>query len=350
MYFFIKSLKKYGKSYKNVFILLCLTLIIQSLSGCGSNLSEPVTVNGYKLNTYVSIAAYTTGGSSTAKLNDILNEALSLCDTYEKLFSRTLPESALYKLNNHQCSTIPDELARLILLGIKYGELSGGVFDITIGSVSSLWDFTADNPHVPDDKSIKEALKYVNYKNIKLIDNNDGTWTADVPDGTIIDLGAVAKGYIADRIKDFLLENNINRAVINLGGNILCVGSKNDNAGFNIGLKNPFSEEGTPLVTLSLNDKSVVSSGTYERFFYENDVFYHHILDPETGYPCENELTGVTILSPLSADGDCLSTVCFTLGVTRGLELIENTSDVEALFLTSDGNIIYSSGFEAYLR
>lgn len=350
MHIFIKNLPKTGRFYKNMLILLCVTAFASILSGCKPVLTKPLTVTGYKLNTYVTISAYTLGSHKTAEVYDILNEALALCDYYEKLFSRTLPESTLYRINNQETDVAPAELADLIRKGIYYGELSDGAFDITIGSVSSLWDFTAQTPTVPDKNDIEQALQFVDYTNIKLTDNSDGTATISMPKGTIIDLGAIAKGYIADKIKELLIANSIDSAVINLGGNILCVGSKASNQNFNIAIKNPFSENGTPLVTLSLNSKSAVSSGTYERFFYVNDTFYHHILDSDTGYPCSNELTGVTIISELSVDGDCLSTVCFALGTEKGMKLIETTEGVEAIFLANDGSVQYSSGFNSYIK
>lgn len=312
--------------------------------GCSKlTLSEPISVTGYKLNTYVQIDSYTNVSKS------VLSQALNLCDTYEKLFSRTLEDSTLYKVNHQEITEIPNELGSLIEYGLEYSRLSDGAFDITIGSVSQLWDFTADKPSVPDSAAITEALKYVNYKNVSLTKNSDGTYHIELPENTVLDLGAIAKGYIADRIKDYLLENNVTNAVINLGGNVLCVGGKSASNDFVIGVKKPFTETNEVLVTLRLNDISAVSSGTYERYFYDNGTFYHHILNPETGYPYNNELTSVTILSQSSVDGDCLSTTCFALGLDKGMKLIESLSDIEAIFVTGDGEIHYSDGAGQYL-
>lgn len=331
-------------------LLLTLTLILTYASGCRDTIELPVSIEGYKLNTYVTIKAYTSGKHNKQELSELLDETLNICDRYELLFSRTNSKSTLYKVNNGECRTIPYELAQLIQLGIDYGKLSDGAFDISIGSVSSLWDFTADKPVAPNDGDVKSALKYVDYTRIKLTDNNDGTFEIDIPEGMIIDLGAIAKGYIADRLRDFLIQNGIDKAIINLGGNVLCVGQKDDNSNFLVSIKKPFSDNNKPLEILSLNNKSAVSSGTYERYFYENDTLYHHILNPHTGYPYENNLSGVTIISDLSVTGDCLSTTCFALGLTDGMALIENTPGVEALFVTNDGQVHYSSGFSAYIK
>ena len=157
----------------------CILIFVSFLlNGCQNTaLSDPVQVTGYKLNTYVAVSAYTTGGHKTSELKEILNEALRICDTYELMFSRTNPDSTLYKLNDGQITTVPHELGELISYGIQYADMSDGAFDITIGSVSSLWDFTSDNPAVPDDSDIQNALSYVDYTRLKLTDNNDGTYT-----------------------------------------------------------------------------------------------------------------------------------------------------------------------------
>lgn len=218
-------------------------------------------------------------------------EAISLCDHYEHIFSRTLAASELYKVNNKETSIISDELYELIETGLEYSRLSDGAFDITIGSVSRLWDFTSDSPSVPDASLISNALEYVDYTKVTLNTDSAGTHYIDMPDGFCIDLGAVAKGYIADKIKTFLVDNGVKSAIINLGGNVLCIGEKKKNTDFTIAVKKPFSDTGEYMERLNINDSSVVSSGTYERYFYSGDgTFYHHILNPKTGYPYESEL------------------------------------------------------------
>ena len=165
----------------------------------------------------------------------------------------------------------------------------------------------------------------------------------DSPD-TAIDLGAIAKGYIADRIKDYLLENGVNSATINLGGNVLCVGSRPDGTPFKIGLQMPFADRNETIAALNIDGLSVVTSGVYERHFELDGVNYHHLLNPEDGYPYQNGLLSVTIVSPLSVDGDALSTSCFSLGLEKGMELAESMDGVYAYFITDDYEIHYSEG------
>jgi thiamine biosynthesis lipoprotein len=332
-------------------VLAAVLLCIAPLAGCGSSrdvwMTDPVGVTDYKLNTYVAIDAYSTGGYSSGELKNILTDALSLCDTYENMYSRTLQTSELYRLNSGEITVVSQQLGDLIATGLEYGRLSDGSFDITIGAVSSLWDFTAENPTVPDAAAIAEGLAHVDYTKVSLSQNEDLTYTVAMPAGTIIDLGAIAKGYIADKIKEYLLAHNINHAIINLGGNVLCVGSKRDNASFSIGVRKPFAEN-EYVAKLKIADMSVVSSGNYERYFYDSGTLYHHILNPDTGYPYDNGVSEVTIVSDDSLTGDCLSTTCFALGISDGLALIESIDGVEAMFVDTSGNVTYSSGFASY--
>lgn len=328
-----------------------LTAALSAAAGCSSPaghsfaLPEPLSVSGFKLNTYVEIKGYDT--TSNRKL---LTEALNLCDRYETIFSRTLPDSELSRLNRHEITTVSAPLGELISYGIEYGQLSGGSFDISIGSVSSLWDFTSGNPSVPDTSDIAGALEYVGYDRITLAKNEDGTYNVSIPDKMMLDLGAIAKGYIADRIKDYLTDNGVKSALINLGGNVLCIGNRPDNSAFNVRVRRPFAESSAYICSVNASDMSVVSSGTYERCFTYAGNFYHHILNPADGYPYNNGLTQVTIFSKTSVTGDCMSTACFTLGLDKGLSLVENTDGVEAVFVTEDGSLHYSSGAKQYLQ
>ena len=191
----------------------------------------------------------------------------------------------------------------------------------------------------------------MDYTKVTLTTDSDGTHHISMPDGYCIDLGAVAKGYIADKIKAFLVDNGVKSAIINLGGNVLCIGEKKKGTDFTIAVKKPFSDSGEYMELLHINDTSVVSSGTYERYFYSDDgTFYHHILNPKTGYPYETQLCDVTILSHESTVGDCLSTTCFVLGADKGMELIESRDGIEAIFMLNDGSKLYSSGAKQYIQ
>ncbi len=199
---------------------------------------------------------------------------------------------------------------------------------------------------VPSDEDIQTALSLINYENIKV----DGNKLTFAKEGMGLDLGAIAKGYIADKMKEFLVSKGVKSATINLGGNVLCIGKKPDNTPFRIGIQKPFADRSETITVLDIEDKSVVSSGIYERYFEKDGTFYHHILNPDTGYPYNNHLVSVTIISDQSVDGDGLSTSCFALGLEKGLELINSLPDVHAVFITDDYQLYYSDNFQKELK
>lgn len=267
----------------------------------------------------------------------ILDGLKKLCEKYDTMFSATNTDSELYKLNhaNGQPFTVSSETANLIQEGIHYSELSGGAFDLTIEPVSALWDFKADKPTVPSSDAIAQAVSHVDYTKVDIQDN---TVTLEDPEAGI-DLGAIAKGYIADQVKTYLKKQGVKHAIINLGGNVDVIGTKPDGSKYNIGIQKPFDESGEAITSVQLKDQTVVTSGIYERYFKKNGKLYHHILDPRTGYPCENNLYSVSIITDSSTKADALSTTCFLLGYEKGMELIQSMDGVEAIFITDDEKV-----------
>ena len=331
------------------------------LSGCSAQTKseentaadsrEPISATAIKLNTAVTVTIY---NSNDKKL---LTECMNLCDKYEKIFSRTSSDSELYQLNHRELAPVKgtadtyqvsDDLAELVSEGLDYSELSKGAFDIAIEPLTSLWDFTAEDPQVPEDSLIQAALSKCDYHNIS-VDKDKNEITLKTAD-TAIELGAIAKGYIADRLKDYLVSQNVKSAIINLGGNVLCVGEKPDNSAFKIGIQKPFADRSETIAVMDISDKSVVSSGIYERCFEQDGTLYHHLLNPKTGYPYDNGLIAVTIISDKSVDGDALSTTCFALGLEDGMKLAESLDDVQAFFVTSDYEIHYTKDFQKKIK
>ena len=331
------------------------------LSGCSAQTKseentaadsqEPISATAIKLNTAVTVTIYDSNDKN------LLTECMNLCDKYEKIFSRTASDSELYQLNHRELAPVEgtentyqvsDDLAELVSEGLDYSELSKEAFDIAIEPLTSLWDFTAEDPQVPEDSLIQAALPKCDYHNISVDkDKNEITLKTD---DTAIELGAIAKGYIADRLKDYLVSQNVKSAIINLGGNVLCIGEKPDNSAFKIGIQKPFADRSETIAVMDIKDKSVVSSGIYERCFEQNGTLYHHLLNPETGYPCDNGLIAVTIISDKSVDGDALSTTCFALGLEDGMKLAESLDDVQAFFVTSDYEIHYTKDFRKKIK
>ena len=352
-----KLIKRCAFSMFTASLILCSAV----LSGCsaqtksGENTAadsrEPISATEIKLSTVVTVTIY------DSQDRDLLTKCMNLCDKYEKVFSRTSADSELYKLNHRKLTPVEgtedtyqvsDDLAELISEGLDYSELSKGAFDIAIEPLTSLWDFTAEDPQVPKDSLIQAALPKCDYHNISVDkDKNEITLKTD---DTAIELGAIAKGYIADRLKDYLISQNVKSAIINLGGNVLCIGGKPDNSAFKIGIQKPFADRSETIAVMDIRDKSVVSSGIYERCFEQDGILYHHLLNPKTGYPYDNGLIAVTIISDKSVDGDALSTTCFALGLEDGMKLAESLDDVQAFFVTSDYEIHYTKDFRKKIK
>ncbi|MCM1145214.1 MAG: FAD:protein FMN transferase [Blautia sp.] len=294
------------------------------------------------------------------KEEPLLEDCLELAGYYEGLLSPTVEGSDIWNINHSsgQPVVVSDETLLLLQTALSYSEITNGRIDPTMETVSQLWDFhTQDSPtlsedssalsetspatnRIPSEKDLAEAIRHVDYHNLSI---NGNTVTLLDPEAAI-SLGFIAKGFIADKIKEYLLSQQVKSAIINLGGNLLAVGSRPDGAPFQFGIQKPFDSQGTPIDVLSVSDKSLVSSGIYERYFYQDGTLYHHILNTANGYPIQNHLLSVTILSDSSMIGDALSTSCFVLGLEEGMALIESLEEVEAVFITEDFVLHYSSG------
>ena len=364
---------KRSRSHSRFFyLILCTVLVCPMLlfTGCGNITdadtsttgNQPISISSIKLNTAVQITIYDSQDKA------LLNDCLALCDKYELIFSRTNEKSELYKLNHRKDVSdgdfgtdgpttpypvsgtadtwhISEDLASLLSQGLSITRESDGAFDIAIAPLTSLWDFTAEDPEVPDDAAIQKALPLCSSDGVT-IDGEDITLLSD---DIQFDVGAIAKGYIADRLKDFLIKKGVKSAIINLGGNVLCIGSKPDGTPFKIGIQKPFADRNETEAVMDITGKSVVSSGIYERCFKQDGKLYHHILNPQTGYPYDNGLISVTIISDQSVDGDALSTTCFALGLEDGLKFAEKKG-VQAVFITEDYELHYTDGFRDEIR
>lgn len=266
----------------------------------------------------------------TANASDeTLNGAFVLCEELEKLLSRTVDGSDVFKLNStNDFVKVSSDTKKVIERSLYYSEISGGLFDITIYPVSSLWDFK--DQIIPQKDEIAEALKSVDYESIEIKGDEISLH------GKKIDLGGIAKGYIADRLTDYLKTEGVSSAIVNLGGNIKVIGE------FNIGIKNP--NEDSVILNVKVENQSIVTSGIYERKIEKNGELYHHILNPKTGYGVKNSLASVTVISENSIDCDALSTVCVLLGKEEGLKLINSLENTEAVFIEKNGSHTLTNG------
>lgn len=341
--------------------------MIITQTSCGSE-AQPVSVDNYYLDTSCNITVYGTGEYGTAKADaepeldeDVaakaIDEAYKLCAKLDKTLSKSVEASDVSKINNAngEWVEVGDVTADLLEKGIEYSELSGGAFDITIGGVTALWDFHAENPELPDPDAVAQAVKHVDYRCVQI----DGNKVRLTDPEAQIDLGGIAKGYIGDLMANCLIDNGVNSAIINLGGNVICIGGKpgadmertelagvERSNGFTIGIETPYSDRTEISGSLLLADETIVTSGVYERYFEIDGQKYHHILSTSDGYPVETDVTSVTLVADIgrSADIDALSTICLIKGSEDGLAFIEGIDGVEARFILDDGSAVMTAG------
>lgn len=310
--------------------MICCLCFLLLLAGCTGSKNKLETKEGLFFDTAISISVYSNQSEK------VLKGSFDLCEELENTFSRTKEGSELYQINHRRESsvTLSDDLAKVVQEGINFYEISDGDFDITIAPLLELWDFKNKDAVVPDDELIKAAVDKVDGSAIHLSGN---VLTFD-RDDTKIDLGALAKGYAADKLKEYLVKQGVESAMINLGGNVLAVGEKPDGSPWKVGVQKPFAERGETSEVLEVKDRSVVSSGIYERYFEQDGILYHHILNPDTGYPVDTGFSQVTIISESSLQGDALSTVCLLAGPERAEEITDRFPDVELNYVLADPN------------
>ncbi|WP_246072811.1 FAD:protein FMN transferase [Paenibacillus dokdonensis] len=278
------------------------------------------------------------------QLDDIKN----LLETMDQELSRTLQTSELYKVNQSagkQAVHVSQDTFDVVKKALDYAVQTGGLYDPTVGPLVSLWNIGNEGAHVPANNELASARSLIGYKNV-LLNSEERTIKLTRP-GMALDLGGIGKGYAADRVAAYLRKHQVESAMFNLGGSsIIALGSKPGGLSWNIGLQDPDQSRGTSLGSMQIHNKTIDSSGVYERFFVENGVKYHHILDPRTGYPSQSGLKSVTIISDSAADADALSTAVFIMGLEEGLKYIEKQAGVEAFFITDDNRIYKSSGLK----
>lgn len=325
------------KSKKITAFIIILALIFCTTS-CKKN-EEILSKNYFALDTIITISIYSYSNDADAEV--IMDKCFDLCKHYEQIFSKTIKDSDIYKLNHNEKFEHNEFTDKIINDSLDISEATEGAFDITISPLVDLWNIPGGNTSVPSKDKIKDCLKKVNYKNI-VSDSDSFTLKKD----TQVDLGGIAKGFIADKLKNYMVSEGVTSAIINLGGNVLTIGDNNGDD-FTIGIKKPFAKkENEYSAKVKIKDKSVVTSGSYERYFKKDGKIYHHILNPKTGYPVENNLNSVTIISENSEYGDAYSTACFVLGLDKGMKFIEQQNDTEAIFITKDNKLHLTSGLK----
>ncbi|GAA3018501.1 FAD:protein FMN transferase [Tetragenococcus solitarius] len=280
---------------------------------------------------------------------EFLPEAEERLVDYEKRFSANDDASELMIIN-HQAGIAPvkvdDDLFELIKLGKKHSLPKDSFLNIAIGPLIQAWRIGFDDARQPTEQTIQFLLQRINPKNIYINEENKTVFLAEK--GMSLDLGSIAKGYFADKLLAYFKENNVYAALIDLGGNVLTYGNAptHQDDFWRIGIQSPFSKRGDLAAAIKVKDKSIVTSGIYERTNQMNGKTFHHIFDQETGYPLETNLASVTIVSDQSVDGEIWTTRLFGNQPDEIIDFLNQTDELNGLVITKEGQIQYSNDLD----
>ena len=315
--------------------LACILVLLS----CAPRREAPSTREEFLLGTVCSLSLF---GEAPP---DIFPRVFGRIREIEQMMSVTIPESDIARVNaaaGKEAVPVARETFEVVEAGLAFSRASGGAFTIAVGPLVNLWGIGTERAAVPPQEAIDRALGHIDFTKVQTDAQNTTLFLRDK--GMALDLGAIAKGYAADQAAEVLRRAGVGRAIIDLGGNILVLGTRPGGAPWRIGVQNPEKPRGQILgVIAASGGATVVSSGAYERFFTAMDgQRYHHILDTATGRPVQNGLSQVTVMAKTSRDADALSTMLFALGLRAGLALAEKTPGAEALFVTED-KLLYAT-------
>lgn len=307
--------------------LLITVLLCALLTACGEE--RYTETNLFYMDTVINIRIPKTQSSQSA-----ISECEQRIKDIEKSLSKTIADSEVSAFNGSSSGiTLSDMTAQLVRLSVNVSENTDGSFDITCSNLSDLWDIKNESPDVPDAAQIAEALKSTGYDKLNL----DGNVLSKEDEAVAIDLGGIGKGYALGVVCQYLTDSGITHGTVSFGGNIGLIGKKPDGTEWKVGVKDPFDTSNI-VGTLTLDGGCVAVSGDYERYFELDGVRYHHILDPETGYPASSGVHSVAVVCDEPALGDALSTALFVLGYEDSIALYESGAyDFEAVFVTDQG-------------
>lgn len=304
---------------------------------------EPISRTETMLHTVVQFQVYHEG------VEDIIQQAVDYMSEMEALLSTNLEGSDVYNINlnaGKEPVKVKAETFEIIERAISIAEESDGLFDISIGSLTNLWQIGSEFARLPSEDEIEEAVSKIDYTKILLDSENQTVFLEE--EGMALELGGISKGYIGSGIAELFQANDITTAIINLGGNVVVMGTSpaHPDEGWNVGVQDPDDVRGDIVGTQRVKQAAIVTSGIYERFLEVDGVQYHHIMDPRTGYPLDNEISAVTVFAPTSLDGDSYSTALFLMGIEEGIEFIESKEGFEVAYIDKEGGVHLSSGIQ----
>ncbi len=307
---------------KNICLLLCIAVTFAFSASCSR----------YDENTFFALDTLIYFKTDS----ELPNGVAAFINEYEKRLSRIVNGSYISNLNAGIAQADDEEINELIKSSVELGKSTEGAFDITCGALAELWNIKSDEPRVPSDTEISDVLKNVGYE--KLTFTSSGIDT----NGAVIDLGGIAKGYIAQKTVEYLKQNGVTSGVASFGGNIAVIGAKQNGDGWRIGIKDPENTSKT-VGTLALTAGYVSVSGGYERYFEKDGVRYHHIFDRKTGMPADSDILSVAVIADDGTLADALSTALFVMGADKAMSFYESGEyDFEAVIVKNNG-VIYIS-------
>ncbi|GGP08402.1 FAD:protein FMN transferase [Oceanobacillus neutriphilus] len=330
-------------------ICTMMMLIILVTAGCSTSadsaddesplIKNPYSETEFLLGTVVTIKIYDEGKES------VLNKVFDRIEELEQQMTANENGSEVAEINEQagiEPVHVSEDVWQVIDQGKHYSEMAEGSFDIAVGPLTSLWNIGMEDARKPSQDELDDILPLIDYEKIELDEAEQTVMLKET--GMRLDLGAIAKGYIADEVMELLDEEGVTTAVIDLGGNIYVMGNQTSGDPWVVGVQNPFSGKGETVGRLTATDQSIVTSGIYERYLEVDGEIYHHLLNPKTGYPFEGELASVSVVSDHSVDGDGLSTLLFSKGLEEGIEFIQDFDGAEAIFVMKDKSVYITDG------
>ena len=328
--------------------ILIMTILLLTITACSKNSAENLTRTEFLMDTVITLKIYDN------KDEKVMDKAIDRLKEIEDRMSATIDSSDVVLINNNagiKPVKVNEDTYYVIEKAKHFAEISGGAYEPTIGPLVELWNITGtdekERDSIPTEDEINEKKALVDYKDLILAEDNMVYLNRK---GMKIDLGGIVKGYAADEVKRIFLENNVNSAIIDLGGNIYALGEKPSGEAWKIGIQDPFNVTGNYIGILSIKDSSIVTSGDYERYFFHKGERFHHIIDGKTGYPSKNEVSGISVISDKSIDGDALSTALFVMGVEEGSKLANKLEGVETIFITKDKEVFVPKALGEYFN
>ncbi len=318
--------------------LLIIPMLLLLMTGCSQNPPEITEFDYFYFDTSINVKIY--DDAKNLDVEQIDSDIDQLLSRLEQDYSPSIDNSTINQVNDHKITEVSDEFISILNNSIKACKQSGGIYDPSSGTLIDLWSINNEN-YVPTETEIKQAQKFIGCEDIK-IDGN----TIDLPAGYRLDFGSSVKGYAGDEIESILVDAGVENALINLGGNIQAVGNKYGEP-FTIAIMKPevSNEFNENVATMQIEDSAMVTSGINQRFFEVDGKVYHHIINALDGYPADNGLASVTIVTDKGANADILSTMVFLMGLEDGYQYVQSLEGVDAIFITTDKEIYQTRDF-----